>query len=137
MGLWWQISRSIVANIEHNRSLSVFMLIATNLRVQRFSSKAMILIQKLKLPSRRNCGKMNTPNTHIRSLSWLGTGTSLNGGGFKFVIWAQISPLYEKNKRYMQTTPYDMGLIFMHNICNIRDERVVIKYLAIWKNRWP
>jgi hypothetical protein len=28
----------------------------------------------------------------------------------------------------MQTTPYNMGLIFMHNICNIRDERVVIKY---------
>ena len=28
----------------------------------------------------------------------------------------------------MQTTPYNMGLTFMHNIFNIREERVVIKY---------
>jgi len=61
------------------------MLIATNIRPQRFSSKAMILIQKLKLEIVET-GKMNTPNTHICSFPWLGTGTSIKGGGFKFVI---------------------------------------------------
>ena len=37
----------------------------------------------------------NTPKTHIhdRSLSWLGTGTSIKSGGVKLVLWAQNSPI--------------------------------------------
>jgi len=40
-------------------------------------------------------GKIDTPNTkiHDRSLSWLGTGTSIKSGGVKLVLWTQTSPL--------------------------------------------
>jgi hypothetical protein len=29
-------------------------------------------------------------NIHDRSLSWLGTGTSITSGGIKLVLWSQI-----------------------------------------------
>jgi len=34
-------------------------------------------------------GKLDTPNTkmHDRSLSWLGTGTSIKTSGVKLVLW--------------------------------------------------
>ena len=37
---------------------------------------------------------IDTPNTqiHDRSLSWLGTGTSITSGGVKLVLGAQASP---------------------------------------------
>ena len=38
-------------------------------------------------------GKIDTPNTylHDRSLSWLGTGTSIRSGGIKLLSWSQTS----------------------------------------------
>ena len=43
---------------------------------------------------------VDTPNTqiHNRSLSWLGTGTSIKSGGAKIVLWAQTSPPRERMK---------------------------------------
>jgi hypothetical protein len=43
-------------------------------------------------------GKINTLNTqmHDRSLSWLGTATSVISGGVKLVLRTQTSPLCEK-----------------------------------------
>ena len=32
---------------------------------------------------------------HDRSLFWLGTGTSIESGGVKLVLWAQSTPLSE------------------------------------------
>jgi len=42
-------------------------------------------------------GEIDTSNTqiHYRSLSWLGTDTSMKNGGAKLVLWAQTSPLGE------------------------------------------
>jgi len=40
-------------------------------------------------------GKIDTPNIHDRSLSWLGTCTSIKSGGIKLVSWGQTSPLSE------------------------------------------
>jgi len=44
-------------------------------------------------------GKIDTPNTYIhdRSLSWLGTDTSVKCGGIKLVLWALY--LYDLSKR--------------------------------------
>jgi hypothetical protein len=41
--------------------------------------------------------KIDTPNTqiHDRSLSCLGTGTSIKSGRVKLILWAQASPLAE------------------------------------------
>jgi hypothetical protein len=45
--------------------------------------------------NRRKRSKIDTPNTqiHDRSLSSLGTDTSINSGGVKLVLWIQTSPL--------------------------------------------
>ena len=34
---------------------------------------------------------MDTPNTHIhdQAFSWLDTGTSIQSGGFKLILWDQ------------------------------------------------
>jgi len=39
-------------------------------------------------------GKNDTPYTqiHDRSLSWLGIGSSIKGGGVKLVLWIQTIP---------------------------------------------
>jgi hypothetical protein len=39
--------------------------------------------------------KIDAPSTKMnaRSLSWLGTDTSIKGGGMQLVSWALISPL--------------------------------------------
>jgi hypothetical protein len=41
--------------------------------------------------------KIDIRNTHIhdRSLSWLGTDTSMKNGGIKVVLWTQKFPLSE------------------------------------------
>jgi hypothetical protein len=43
-------------------------------------------------------GKIDTPNTQIygRSLSWLGTGTSVKSGGVKLVLWTQKTRICRK-----------------------------------------
>jgi len=55
------------------------------------------LFQNLIDKSYLNRVKIDITNTHIngRSLSWLGTDTSLNCGGVKQALWAQILPLNE------------------------------------------
>jgi hypothetical protein len=42
-------------------------------------------------------GKIDATNTqvHERSLSLIGTGISIKGGGVKLISWTQISPLSE------------------------------------------
>ena len=42
-------------------------------------------------------GKIKTSNTqiHDRSLTWLGTGTSIKSGGVKIVLWAHNLSLYK------------------------------------------
>ena len=53
---------------------------------------------KIRYQNRRK-RKNRYPNTQIHtkkcSLSWLGIGTSIKGGGNKLVLWAQTSPLSE------------------------------------------
>jgi hypothetical protein len=36
--------------------------------------------------------KIDTPSTHSDLLSWLGTGTYIESGGVKLVLWARTSP---------------------------------------------
>ena len=51
-------------------------------------------------------GKIDTFSTHIhdRSLSWLGTNTSIKSGGVILVLWTQASHLNEmmRSCKYIQ-----------------------------------
>jgi hypothetical protein len=51
------------------------------------------------IPHYRNNSKIDTPNTYIhdRSISLLGTGTSIKSGGVEIVICAQLTE-YVSNK---------------------------------------
>ena len=86
--------------------------------------------------------KMHTPNTHVhdRSLSWVDICTSINSGGFKLVLWAQICLLREMMRSckcfsHLSKMPTLTNsliiknaiiLNIMHNIFNLRDTEVVI-----------
>ena len=39
--------------------------------------------------------QIDTPNTHIndRSLTWIGTGSSMQSGGFKLVLWTHVKQI--------------------------------------------
>ena len=52
----------------------------------------------LKCKKKVEGAKFDTPNTHIndRSLSWLGTDTSIKSGGVKIVLWTQTSSPSER-----------------------------------------
>jgi hypothetical protein len=49
------------------------------------------------ISNQKKTGKIDTSNIYInnRSLSWLGTGTSINSGRIKLVLWTQALPLSE------------------------------------------
>ena len=48
--------------------------------------------------------KIDTTKTHIRvhdrSISWLGTDTSIKSGGVKLVLWTQVSSLSDIMRSY-------------------------------------
>ena len=49
------------------------------------------------ISNQKKTGKIDTSNIYInnRSLSWLGTGTSINSGRIKLVLWTEVLPLSE------------------------------------------
>jgi hypothetical protein len=63
---------------------------------QRYHTVGRILKSNIKIIG--SC-KIYTPSTqaHGCSLSWLGTGTSIEGGGDKLVVWAETHPRSENN----------------------------------------
>jgi hypothetical protein len=75
-------------------------------------------------------GKIDTSNTqiHDHSLSWLGTDTSIKGGGCRLVWWTQASPLNE-----MMRSCNGLLVSKMPNFTYIWAISVIIKYAKILK----
>jgi len=85
-------------------------------------------------------GKSNTPNTqNTRPLIFLvGTGTSIKSGGFKVVLWTQVSPLSEMIWSYtcslhVSKTPTltvnQMNMLLMQIISSY--DLLATKYLSV------
>jgi hypothetical protein len=56
-------------------------------------------------------GKIDTPNIHDRTISWLGRGTSMKNDGAKLILWVQTSL---RNKTVYMAIKYSNKMSFKY-----------------------